>query len=279
MRTETDATDETAADYLEHALEDLTQARQQAQEETRAVIESAVERTREALRDLKGAAGERAKKLRTMHQDQTLEWQGRLQYASDNVLLEIGIEAVRAQRTSLALNAMAEEIKRCRRTAVGRLSGLRLIFRTEWSATEGVYGLILALSVIAVAREYDSSPDAGLVGLSVLITAVVFYVAHVSSDRPGRGVSQGQELTPGAVGHAMRDHFSLERSPLLSWQCWAPARWSGFPTERRFSRPSASRSRNWPPPGVTQRSGGGPDRVGPSSPQQSQPGSVRSSCC
>ena len=54
------------------------------------------------------------------------------------------------------------------RTAVGRLSGLRLVFRTEWSATEGVYGLILALSVIAVAREYDSSPDAGLVGLSVL---------------------------------------------------------------------------------------------------------------
>ena len=115
MRTETDATDQTAADYLEHALEDLTQAGQQAQEETRAVIESAVERTREALRDLKEAAGGRAKKLRTRHEDQTLEWQGKLQYASDDVRLELGIEAVRAQRTSLALDAMADEIKRCKR--------------------------------------------------------------------------------------------------------------------------------------------------------------------
>ena len=96
---------------------------------------------------------------------------------------------------------------------MGRLSGLRLTFRTEWSATEGVYGLILALSVIAVAREYDSSPDAGLVGLSVLITAVVFYLAHVYSDLLGRGISQGQELTPAAVGQAMRNHFSLVAVP------------------------------------------------------------------
>lgn len=114
MRTETE-TDPTAADYLEHALEDLTQARQQAQEETRAVIESAVERTRDALRDLKEVAGGRAKQLRTKHQDQTLEWQGKLQYASDDVLLELGMETVRAQRTSLALDEMAKEIKRCKR--------------------------------------------------------------------------------------------------------------------------------------------------------------------
>ncbi len=114
MRTENDATDQTA-DYPEHALEDLTQTRQQAQEETQAVTESAVERTREALQDLKEAAEGQAKKLRARHQDQTLEWQGRLQYASDDVLLEIGIKAVRAQRTSLALDAMADEIKRCKR--------------------------------------------------------------------------------------------------------------------------------------------------------------------
>ena len=91
MGTETDATDQTAADYLEGALEDLTQARQQAQEETRAVIESAVERTREALGDLKEVTGGRAKKLRTRHQEQTWERQRRLEYASDDALLEIGI--------------------------------------------------------------------------------------------------------------------------------------------------------------------------------------------
>lgn len=115
METETDPTDQTAAHYLEHALEDLTQAGQQAKEESRAVIESAVEQTREALRDLKGTAGGRAKEMRTEHHDQTLEWQGRLQHASDDVLLEIGIESVRAQRTSLALDAMEQEIKRCKR--------------------------------------------------------------------------------------------------------------------------------------------------------------------
>lgn len=115
MRTETDATDQTAADYLEHAVEDLTQARQQAQANTQAMIESAVERTREALRNLKEAAGGQGKKLRTRHQDQTLDWQRRLQYASDDVLLEIGIEAVRAQRTSLGLDAIAQEVKRCKR--------------------------------------------------------------------------------------------------------------------------------------------------------------------
>lgn len=92
-----------------------------------------------------------------------------------------------------------------------------LLFRTERSATEGVYGLLLALSVIAVTREYDSVPAPGRVALSVLITAVVFYFAHVYADLLGRGVSQGQELTAGAVGHAMREHFSLVAvaSPLL----------------------------------------------------------------
>lgn len=96
---------------------------------------------------------------------------------------------------------------------MGSLTGFPLVFRTERSATEGIYGLILALSVIAVAREYDSSPDAGLVGLSLLITAVVFFLAHVYSELLGRGISQGQKLTPGAVGQAMRDHFSLVAVP------------------------------------------------------------------
>ena len=115
MRPETEATDQTAADYLDHALEDLAQARPQAREETRAVIDSAVQQTREALRDLKEDLGGRAKKLHTKHQEQTWDWQRKLQYASDDLRLELGIEAVRAQRTSLALDALAKEIKRCKR--------------------------------------------------------------------------------------------------------------------------------------------------------------------
>jgi hypothetical protein len=50
--------------------------------------------------------------------------------------------------------------------------------RTGGSVTEAIYGLILATSVIAVSREYDSS-NAGLVGVTVLVTSVVFWLAHV----------------------------------------------------------------------------------------------------
>jgi hypothetical protein len=45
---------------------------------------------------------------------------------------------------------------------------------------EAIYGLILATSVIAVSREYNSS-NAGLIGVTVLVTGVVFWLAHVYS--------------------------------------------------------------------------------------------------
>jgi hypothetical protein len=41
-----------------------------------------------------------------------VEWQRELEEASDQVRLELGIEVVRAQRTSQALDAMAHEIER-----------------------------------------------------------------------------------------------------------------------------------------------------------------------
>jgi hypothetical protein len=107
-----EATDQTAADYLEHALEDLNQARQGAQAEMRASIESAAERTREALHDLKGDVAGRAEKLRTRHKEQTWEWQRQLEEASDEARLELGLEVVRAQRTSEALDTIAHEVKR-----------------------------------------------------------------------------------------------------------------------------------------------------------------------
>ncbi|MGE5747859.1 MAG: hypothetical protein ACM33U_11430 [Solirubrobacterales bacterium] len=112
MGRQTKATDQTAADYLEHALEDLNQARQGAQAEMRAAIESAAERTREALHGLKGNLTGRAEELRTRHTEQTWEWQRELEEASDEARLELGIEVVRAQRTSQALDAMGQEIKR-----------------------------------------------------------------------------------------------------------------------------------------------------------------------
>jgi hypothetical protein len=85
MGRQTEATDQTAADYVEHALDDLNQACQGAQAETRA-----------------------------RQREQRWEWQRELEEASDQVRLELGIEVVRAQRTSQALDAMAHEIK-CRK--------------------------------------------------------------------------------------------------------------------------------------------------------------------
>jgi hypothetical protein len=83
----TEATDQTAADYGEHALDDLNQARQGAQAETRAAIESAAERTREVLHDLKGNVTGRAEELRTRPKEQTWEGQRELEEASDQVRL------------------------------------------------------------------------------------------------------------------------------------------------------------------------------------------------
>ena len=111
MGRQTEATDQTAADYVEHALDDLKQARQGAQAEMRAAIESAAERTREVLHDLKGDVTERAEELRTRHKEQTWEWQRELEEASDEGLLELGIEVAPAQRTTQALDAIAHEIK------------------------------------------------------------------------------------------------------------------------------------------------------------------------
>jgi hypothetical protein len=86
MGRQTEATDQPAAE--EHALDNLNQARQGAQAETRAAIESAAERTREVLHDLKGDVTGRAEELRTWHREQ-----------------------------SQALDAMAHEIKRRKKVA------------------------------------------------------------------------------------------------------------------------------------------------------------------
>jgi F0F1-type ATP synthase membrane subunit b/b' len=44
--------EQTTMDYLEHALEDLKQARQHAEKDVRALIDSAMDRVREISKDL-----------------------------------------------------------------------------------------------------------------------------------------------------------------------------------------------------------------------------------
>jgi multisubunit Na+/H+ antiporter MnhG subunit len=79
--------------------------------------------------------------------------------------------------------------------------------RTSESATQGVYGLILATAVIAISRESDPS-DAGQAAISMLVTALVFWLAHVYAHLLGRAVSQGG-LTRAAIARATREDWSV----------------------------------------------------------------------
>jgi hypothetical protein len=83
-----------------------------------------------------------------------------------------------------------------------------LVARTSGSATEGVYGLILATSVIAVSRAHEPL-DAGWAALAVLVTAVVFWLTHVYAYLLGVGVSEDRALTGAVVAEGLRRHWSL----------------------------------------------------------------------
>ena len=103
----------------------------------------------------------------------------------------------------------AEEDERSSYRPPGGPADLRpLVVRTSGSATEGIYGLVLALSVIAVSWS-SGPPDAGRVGLSVLVTAVVFWLAHVYASVLGRDMSQERRLTRAEVVRSLREYWSL----------------------------------------------------------------------
>jgi vacuolar-type H+-ATPase subunit H len=110
MATETER-EVSAAQHLEDALEDLNEARQSAQEDLRSRIDSAISRAREALDDLRSDTEERAESLRSRAEDRAKEWQQALEGATEDGRRELGVRAVRAQRTEDALDAMADEIK------------------------------------------------------------------------------------------------------------------------------------------------------------------------
>jgi hypothetical protein len=80
--------------------------------------------------------------------------------------------------------------------------------RTSESATQGVYGLILATAVIAISRESDPS-DAGQAAISMLVTALVFWLAHVYARLLGTAVSHDGGFTRAAVARATRENWSL----------------------------------------------------------------------
>jgi hypothetical protein len=80
--------------------------------------------------------------------------------------------------------------------------------RTTGSVTEGIYGLILATSVIAVSREYDAS-NAGLIGVSVLVTGLVFWLAHVYARVLARSIAHQRMLNRSEVREVLRHDWPL----------------------------------------------------------------------
>ncbi|MET0511852.1 MAG: hypothetical protein ABW135_09255 [Thermoleophilaceae bacterium] len=89
------------AEHLRGALDELTKARERASGDIRSGIDAAIERTREAMSE----AG-------TDAQEQVSDWRTSLDKASDDVRRELGILAVRAQRSPEALRTMSAEIRK-----------------------------------------------------------------------------------------------------------------------------------------------------------------------
>ena len=83
-----------------------------------------------------------------------------------------------------------------------------LVVGTIGSLTEAIYGLILATSVIAVSREYDSS-NAGLIGVTVLVTGVVFWLAHVYARVLAASITRHRMLNLSEVREVLRHDWPL----------------------------------------------------------------------
>jgi hypothetical protein len=83
-----------------------------------------------------------------------------------------------------------------------------LVVGTSGSVTEAIYGLILATSVIAVSREYDSS-NAGLIGVTVLVTGVVFWLAHVYARVLAGSITRHRMLNRSEVREVLRHDWPL----------------------------------------------------------------------
>jgi hypothetical protein len=90
-----------SVDYLQGALDELTKARERAGDDIRGGIDSAIERTRDAMKEAGAGA-----------QEQLTDWRVSLDRATDDVRRELGILAVRAQRSPEALRAMSAEIRK-----------------------------------------------------------------------------------------------------------------------------------------------------------------------
>ena len=137
------------------------------------------------------------------------------------------------------------------------------LVRTTGSVVEAVYGLILATSVIAVSREYEGS-NAGRIGVTVLVTGVVFWLAHVYARVLAGSITHQRLLNRSEVREALRHDWPLVEItvPLAYRQDRIVYLGTSSRTRQRSSRRRLPPWWNSRPPVRTRRARRGPGRAG-----------------
>ncbi|MBN1529122.1 MAG: hypothetical protein JW895_08680 [Thermoleophilaceae bacterium] len=77
-----------------------------------------------------------------------------------------------------------------------------------------IYGLILATSVIAVSQQYEPH-NSGVTAVTVIVTALVFWLAHVYTKVMAVGVREHHTPTWAEVRHVLDEEWPLVQAGLL----------------------------------------------------------------
>lgn len=96
---------------LQKALDDLRGAGEKATGDVRSQIDSAVSRLRDATSDAQARVRDATSDATSRAQDQAGEWRETLEKATEDVRLQLGKLAIRAQTTSEAIEELEKELK------------------------------------------------------------------------------------------------------------------------------------------------------------------------
>jgi hypothetical protein len=84
----------------------------------------------------------------------------------------------------------------------------------ERNVGNAIYGLILATSVIAVSREYTGD-NAGITAVTVIVTAGVFWLAHVYAEVLALEVDERHVPTPGEIRRVLAREWPMVQAGVL----------------------------------------------------------------
>jgi hypothetical protein len=104
-----------------------------------------------------------------------------------------------------------ESVMTMTRPAGGLWSGRQA--RLTTNASRAIYGTIVATALIGAVSAHENNP--GRIALAVLVTLLVFWLAHVYSGMLEHGLRQ-QHAAPAALRATMADEFAMVEAPVLS---------------------------------------------------------------